>query len=136
YTHACQMLAGEFLPPYYISQLGDSIIISGSFNYGDFRIIYAWELEVDDGEVSSYKQLFTVPYPAAHELKLIGFTKAKQLIVEASIFQQFHQSLQVFNPNFGNFQNVGVEANHGSFFIGPYKESIILVNEQSRAIIC
>ncbi|GJZ23012.1 F-box domain containing protein [Tanacetum coccineum] len=78
-----QMLVGEFLPPYYISQLGDSIIISGSFNFGDFRIIYAWELEVDDGEVSSYRQLFTIPYPAEHELKLIGFTKDKKPIVEA-----------------------------------------------------
>ncbi|GJR03961.1 hypothetical protein Tco_0526945 [Tanacetum coccineum] len=109
-----QMLVGEFLPPYYISQLGNSIIITGSFNFGDFHIIYAWELEVDDGEVSSYRQLFSIPYTAEHELKLIGFTKDKQPIVEASIFQQLHQSLQVFNPTFGNFQNVGVEANHGN----------------------
>ncbi|GKB10787.1 hypothetical protein Tco_0844710 [Tanacetum coccineum] len=124
-----QMLVGEFLPPYYISQLGNSIIITSSFNFGDFHIIYAWELEVDDGEVSSYRQLFFIPYTAEHELKLIGFTKDKQPIVEASIFQQLHQSLQVFNPTFGNFQNVGVEANHGSFFIVPYKESLLLVNE-------
>ncbi|GJZ62356.1 F-box domain containing protein [Tanacetum coccineum] len=113
-----QMLVGEFLPPYFISQLEDSIIISGSFNFGNFRIIYAWELEVDDGEVSLYRQLFTIPYPAEHELKLIGFSKDKQPIVEAAIFQQWHQSLQVFNPSIQSFQNVGVEANHGSFFIG------------------
>ncbi|GJU05188.1 F-box domain containing protein [Tanacetum coccineum] len=130
-----EMLVGEFLPPYFISQLEDSIIISGSFNFGNFRIIYAWELEVDDGEVSSYRQLFTIPYPAEHELKLIGFSKDKQPIVEAAIFQQWHQSLQVFNPSIQSFQNVGVEANHGSFFIGQYKESLLLVNEQSRAVI-
>ncbi|GJT16844.1 hypothetical protein Tco_0875550 [Tanacetum coccineum] len=85
-----QMLVGEFLSPYYISQLEDSIIISGSFNFGDFRIIYAWELEVDDGEVSSYRQLFTIPYPAEHKLKLIGFTKDKQPIVEALFVQQLN----------------------------------------------
>ncbi|GJU72703.1 hypothetical protein Tco_1264108 [Tanacetum coccineum] len=79
-----QMLVGEFLPPYYISQLEDSIIISGSFNFGDVCFIDAWELEVDDGEVSSYRLLFTIPYPAQHELKLIGFTKDKEPIVEAS----------------------------------------------------
>ncbi|GKF87710.1 hypothetical protein Tco_0258587 [Tanacetum coccineum] len=44
---------GEFSPPYYISQLGDSLIISGSFNFGNFRIIYAWALEVEGGFVSS-----------------------------------------------------------------------------------
>ncbi|GJT18821.1 hypothetical protein Tco_0877527, partial [Tanacetum coccineum] len=105
------MCVGEFLPPYYISQLEDSIIISGSFSFGDFHILYAWDLQVDDGEVSSYRQLFTIPYPAEHELELLGFNKDKQPIVEAAIFQQWHQSLQVFNPSFQTFQNVGVEAN-------------------------
>ncbi|GJR03481.1 hypothetical protein Tco_0414238 [Tanacetum coccineum] len=130
-----QMLVGEFLPPYFISQLEDSIIISGSFNFGDFRFIYAWEIEVDDAEVSSYRLLFTIPYPAQHELKLIGFTKDKEPIVEASFLQQFHHSLQVFNRSYESFQDVGVEANHGSFFIGQYKESLMLVNEQSMEII-
>ncbi|GKD41024.1 hypothetical protein Tco_1261231 [Tanacetum coccineum] len=98
-----QMLVQEFLPPYYISHLGDSIIISRSFIFGDFRIIYAWELEVDEGEVSSYRQLFTIPYPAEHQLKLLGFSKDKQPIVKAVIIQQWHQSLQVFNPSFQIF---------------------------------
>nr|GEU67960.1 hypothetical protein [Tanacetum cinerariifolium] len=47
-----EMLVWQCLPPYYISQLGDCIIISGSFKFVDFSIIYAWELQVDDGEVS------------------------------------------------------------------------------------
>ncbi|GJW89639.1 F-box domain containing protein [Tanacetum coccineum] len=122
-----EMLVGQYLPPYYISQLGDCIIISGSFKFVDFSIIYAWELQVDDGEVSWYRQLFTLPYPIEHDLKLIGFTKDKQPIVEASFVQQLHQSLQVFNPTFQNFQNLVVESNHGSIFIGPYKESLILL---------
>ncbi|GJX29081.1 nucleotide-binding alpha-beta plait domain-containing protein [Tanacetum coccineum] len=41
---------GEFSPPYYISQLGDSLIISGSFGFGAFRIIYAWALDFEDGK--------------------------------------------------------------------------------------
>ncbi|GJT12159.1 hypothetical protein Tco_0859201 [Tanacetum coccineum] len=123
-----EMLVGQCLPPYYISQLGDCIIISGSFKFVDFSIIYAWELQVDDGEVSWYRKLFTLPYPIEHDLKLIGFTKDKQPIVEASFVQQLHQSLQVFNPTFQIFQNLVVESNHGSFFIGPYKESLILLN--------
>ncbi|GJR79787.1 hypothetical protein Tco_0150572 [Tanacetum coccineum] len=47
-----EMLVGQCLPPYYISQLGDCIIISGSFKFVHFSIIYAWELQVDDDEVS------------------------------------------------------------------------------------
>ncbi|GJW26944.1 hypothetical protein Tco_0040755 [Tanacetum coccineum] len=145
-----QMLVGEFLPPYFISQLEDSIIISGSFNFGNFRIIYAWELEVDDGEVSSYRQLFTIPYPAEHELKLIGFSKDKQPIVEAAIFQQWHQLLQVFNPSIQSFQNVGVESNHDiptqlrndlpvPFYISKLGNSLVILgnhidNDENRYI--
>ncbi|GKA75315.1 hypothetical protein Tco_0781693 [Tanacetum coccineum] len=123
-----EMLVGQYLPPYYISQLRDYIIISGSFKFVGFSIIYAWELQVNDGEVSWYRKLFTLPYPIEHDLKLIGFTKDNQPIVEASFVQQLHQSLQVFNPTFQIFQNLIVESNHGSFFIGLYKESLILLN--------
>ncbi|GJZ38405.1 hypothetical protein Tco_0584968 [Tanacetum coccineum] len=112
-----QMRVGEFLPTYYISQLEDSIIIYGSFRFGNCRILYAWDLQVDDGKVSSYRQLFTIPYPAEHELKLLGFSKDKQPIVEAAIFQQWHQSLQVFNLSFQTFQNVGVEANRDTWTV-------------------
>ncbi|GKB72319.1 hypothetical protein Tco_0933731 [Tanacetum coccineum] len=47
-----ETLIGQCLPPYYISHLGDCIIISGSFKFVDFSIIYACELQVDEGEVS------------------------------------------------------------------------------------
>ncbi|GJW57286.1 F-box domain containing protein [Tanacetum coccineum] len=69
-------------------------LITHQFQFVDFSIIYAWELQVDDGEVSWYRQLFTLSYPIEHDLKLIGFTKDKQPIVEASFVQQLHQSLQ------------------------------------------
>ncbi|GJX26589.1 hypothetical protein Tco_0232885 [Tanacetum coccineum] len=95
-----QIGVGEFSPLYYISQLGDSLIISGSFSDGDCRIIYAWALEVEGGFVSSYRLLFTIPYPADHDLKLLGFSKDNKPIVEAAIVQQWHRSLQVFNPTF------------------------------------
>ncbi|GJT38128.1 hypothetical protein Tco_0937993 [Tanacetum coccineum] len=42
---------------------GDSVIISGSFDFGNFRFIYAWALEVEVGFVSSCSLLFTIPHP-------------------------------------------------------------------------
>ncbi|GKD65552.1 hypothetical protein Tco_1446198 [Tanacetum coccineum] len=80
-----QIRVGEFSPPYYISQLGDSLIISRNFGFGNCRIIYAWALEVEGGFVSSYRLLFTIPYPTNRELKLLGFSKDKEPIVEALI---------------------------------------------------
>ncbi|GJT24536.1 F-box domain containing protein [Tanacetum coccineum] len=85
-----QILVGEFSPSYYISQLGDSLIISGSFDFGNFRIIYAWALEVK----GSCSLLFTIPHLAGHYLKLLRFSKDNQPIVEATIFQQCFSTLQ------------------------------------------
>nr|GEY97953.1 hypothetical protein [Tanacetum cinerariifolium] len=78
----------EFSPPYYISQLGDSLITSGSFGFGNFRIIHAWALDFKDGIISSCNLLFTIPHPAIHFLKLLGFSNANEPIVEAKIVQQ------------------------------------------------
>ncbi|GJU24974.1 hypothetical protein Tco_1163595 [Tanacetum coccineum] len=106
-----QIGVGVFSPPYYIFQLDNPPIISRSFSYGDFRIIYAWALEVDGDYVSSYRMLFTIPYPANHELKLLGFNKDDEPIAEANSMQHIPHWLQVFNPTFESFQNVTVEAN-------------------------
>ncbi|GKD02787.1 F-box domain containing protein, partial [Tanacetum coccineum] len=65
-----------------------------SFSLGDFQIIYAWVLEVDGGFVSSYRMLFTIPFPAEHVLKLLGFSKDEEAIVEANNIQQIPHSLQ------------------------------------------
>ncbi|GJU02040.1 hypothetical protein Tco_1112378 [Tanacetum coccineum] len=130
-----QVLVGEFSPPYYISQLGDSLIISGSFDFGNFRFIYAWALDVQDGLISSCSLLFNIPHPEGHYLKLLGFTHSNQPIVEAEIVQQWYRSLQVFHPIVEGFVNIGVEANRDSFFIGPHKESLILLNEPRFRIV-
>nr|GEW07438.1 hypothetical protein [Tanacetum cinerariifolium] len=108
-----QLRVGEFLPPYYISQLCNSIIISESFNFGDMRIIYAWALEIGGGYVSSYRMLFNIPYPANHQLKLLGFNKDEEPIAEANDMHNIPHWLQVFNPIVESFQNFGVEANDG-----------------------
>ncbi|GJZ34088.1 transposase, MuDR, MULE transposase domain protein [Tanacetum coccineum] len=102
----------EFSPPYYISQLGGSLIIFGSFGFGAFRIINAWALDFEDGIISSCNLLFTIPHPAGHFLKLLGFSNANEPIVEAEIVQQWYRSLQVFHPIIEGFVNVHVEANH------------------------
>ncbi|GJX77895.1 F-box domain containing protein [Tanacetum coccineum] len=131
----CPVLVGEFSPPYYISQLGDSLIISGSFGFGAFRIIYAWALDFQDGLISSCSLLFNIPHLEGHYLKLLGFTHSNQPIVEAEIVQQWYRSLQVFHPIVEGFVNIGVEANRDSFFIGPHKESLILLNEPRFRIV-
>ncbi|GJU67364.1 transposase, MuDR, MULE transposase domain protein [Tanacetum coccineum] len=102
------------------------------FDFGDCRIIYAWALEVEGGFISSCRLLFTIPHPASHYLKLLGFSKDKEPIVEATIVHQWYRSLHVFHPTIQYFQNISVKANRDSFFIGPYKESLVLHTERNE----
>ncbi|GJV40651.1 F-box domain containing protein [Tanacetum coccineum] len=99
------------------------------------RFIYAWALEINGGEVSSYRMLFSIPYPANLRLKLLVFDKDEEPIAEANDMHNIPHWLQVFNPTIERFQNVGVEANGGSFFIGPYKESLVLLTERNNELM-
>ncbi|GKD00070.1 hypothetical protein Tco_1170344 [Tanacetum coccineum] len=113
-----QVRVGEFSPPYYISQLEDSVIISGGFDFGNFYFIYAWALEVEGGFLSSRSLLFTIPHPGGHYLKLLGFSKDNQPIVEATVVQQCE-----FHNNESNHQNESLfEKQECSFAFGDYHE--------------
>ncbi|GJW73957.1 F-box domain containing protein [Tanacetum coccineum] len=74
----------------------------------------------------SWSVLFIIP--SQNITKLIGFTRDEDPIVEVNSGQDMLQTLQVYDRPSQQFHNVGIEANGGSFFIGPYKESLILLN--------
>ncbi|GJV08502.1 hypothetical protein Tco_1346158 [Tanacetum coccineum] len=82
--------------------------------------------EVDGASVTSWRLLFIIPSP--NVTKLIGFTRDDQPIVEVDTGQHMLQPLQVYDRTSQEFHNVGIEADGGSFFIGSYKESLILLN--------
>ena len=85
--------------------------------------------------ITSFQMLFNIPFPVDHVLKLLGFTNDREPIVEANISQQLRRSLQVFVPNAESFQNVGVEGDFGSFFIGANKESLVLSNFDHKELL-
>ncbi|GJT83237.1 pol polyprotein [Tanacetum coccineum] len=119
-------LRGELPNPFYISQLGNSLVISGNLILYENRYICAWLLEVNGAFVTSWRLLFIIPSP--NVAKLIRFTKDDEPIVEVDSGQQMLHSLQVYESASQEFHNVGIEADGGSFFIGPYKESLIFLN--------
>lgn len=119
-------------PPFYISQLRNSLVLSGSFLSEEYKIMCAWELQFAGGIVSSCTVLFTIPFPIENMAKLVGFTKDAEPIVESKTNQMVTKQLQVYERTSQLFQNMGIEANGGSFFIGPYKESLILLDQPNN----
>nr|GEU63476.1 transposase, MuDR, MULE transposase domain protein [Tanacetum cinerariifolium] len=82
--------------------------------------------EVDGASWTSWRLLFIIPSP--NVTKLIGFTWDDRPIIEFDTGQHMLHPLQVYDCTSKEFHNVGIEADGGSFFIGPYKESLILLN--------
>ncbi|GJX57755.1 hypothetical protein Tco_0287652 [Tanacetum coccineum] len=65
---------------------------------------------------------------------LLGFNMDEEPIIEVDdIGYQMDTTLQVYHRTQELFQNLGVEANSGSFFVGAFKESLILSDETDRS---
>ncbi|GKE37313.1 hypothetical protein Tco_1460718 [Tanacetum coccineum] len=71
-----------------------------------------------------------VPFvmPSQNIAKLIGFTMDDDPIVEVDMGHEIANTLAVYDLPSQEFHTLGTVGNGGSFFIGPYKESLILVN--------
>ncbi|GJY47709.1 hypothetical protein Tco_0436772 [Tanacetum coccineum] len=93
----------------------------------DYYLFCGWSLSVDGGSITSFTLPFAIPLP--HFLKLLGFTN-NQLplpIVEVIDGLQLAHSVQMYNRLTESFDNVGIKGLVGSFYIEPYKESLILL---------
>ncbi|GJU04315.1 hypothetical protein Tco_1114653 [Tanacetum coccineum] len=124
---SCGVAVRNSLPiPFYISNLGNSLVISGNLIHDENRYICAWLLEVGAAVVTSWRVLFVIP--SQNIAKLLGFTMEDDPIVEVFSGQEMIHTLQVYDRPSQQFHNVGIEGDGGSFFIGPYKESLILLN--------
>lgn len=121
-------------PPFYISQLGSSLVIWGSVISDNMRIVCGWSL--NGGLVSDITHIFMIWMPTEHVPKLLGFTKREEPIFEVSHNQQGASNIQVWNNNLQIFENLmGVDGNGGSVLIGPYKESLILLTNPSGQVL-
>ncbi|GJS15132.1 hypothetical protein Tco_0409604 [Tanacetum coccineum] len=119
--------------PMCISSLGNSLIVSGSTDETKFYLFYDWSLLVDVTAVTSFTLLFSIPTPSY--VKLLGFSNDEipLPIVEVLGAHQLANSVQVFNLVTQSFQNLGIQGVAGSFYIKPYKESLILLPYPDRA---
>ncbi|GKD64008.1 hypothetical protein Tco_1306116 [Tanacetum coccineum] len=86
----------------------------------------SWLLEVEGDVVTSWRVLFVIP--SQNIAKLIGFTMDDDPIVEVDMGHEIANTLEVYDRPSQEFHTLRTVGNGGSFFIGPYKESLILVN--------
>ncbi|GJU19891.1 phospholipase-like protein [Tanacetum coccineum] len=124
----------DVLPsPFHISQLRSSVVLLGTFTVGEIVLLCGWDLAVDGASVTSFSMLFSIP--TIHSVKLIGFTNNDAPIVKVDeLGYQLAHTLQVYDHVVEEFQGVYMEEDGGSFYIGPYKESLILLNHLDHSL--
>ncbi|GJR82113.1 F-box domain containing protein [Tanacetum coccineum] len=123
----------DLIVPMYISSHENSLIVSGSTYETEFYLFCGWSLLVDVTSITSFTLLFAIPTPGY--VKLLGFSNDEipLPIVEVPGAHQLANSVQVFNIVTQSFQNLGIQGVASSFYIGPYKESLILLPYPDRA---
>ncbi|GKC61901.1 hypothetical protein Tco_1089499, partial [Tanacetum coccineum] len=120
--------------PMWISNIGNCLILSGSKDETDSWLFCGWSLFVDARTITSFNLLFAFSTPNA--VRLLGFTNDEipLPIVEVPGPNQAANYVQVYNTSTHSFQNLSIEGVAGSFFIRPYKESLILLPYRDREV--
>nr|GEY30450.1 hypothetical protein [Tanacetum cinerariifolium] len=102
-----------------------------SKQYPDY--VYAFDKALYDLKQAP-RAWMIVSVPNLYSSRLLGFNIDEEPIIEVDdIGYQMDTTLQVYHRTLKQFQNLSVEANSSSFFVWPFKESLILSNETDRS---
>nr|GEU56319.1 transposase, MuDR, MULE transposase domain protein [Tanacetum cinerariifolium] len=101
----------------------------------DYYLCCGWSVLVDVTSLTSFTLPFTIITP--NYVKLLGFTndEISLPIVEVPGPHQLANFVQVFNISTQTLQNLGIQGVAGSFFIGQYIESLILLPYPDRELL-
>nr|GEY90783.1 phospholipase-like protein [Tanacetum cinerariifolium] len=101
--------------------IGNNLVVLANYLVGEGRLLCGWLLGVDGYSATSYRMVVSVNTP--YFSKLVGFNNDDEPIIkDDDTGYQMDTTLQVYNPIQGEFQNMVVDADPCSFFVGPIKE--------------
>ena len=87
-----------------------------------------WVMEHD----SSFRKLFTID---ARVSKILGFSKSGETVFEIEKnVEPFTITLDVYDSCSQQIKNLGISGVSGSFFMGSYKESLLLLDHPDLRI--
>ncbi|GJZ75789.1 hypothetical protein Tco_0640254 [Tanacetum coccineum] len=111
-------LRNDLPVPFYISKLGNSLVISGNhIDNDENRYICAWLLEVEAAVVTSWRVLFVMP--SQNIAKLIGFTMDDDPIVVVDMGHEIVHTLQVYDRPSQQFHTLGIVGTSSTPIFSP-----------------
>ncbi|GJV46018.1 probable galacturonosyltransferase 7 isoform X2 [Tanacetum coccineum] len=104
-----------------VSKLRESLVVYGPINVMGSRGCGVWVMDHD----SSFRKLFTI---RALVRKILGFSKSGEAIFEIEKAFGRCATLNVYDPCSQQIKNIGISGLSCSFFMGSYKESLLLLD--------
>ncbi|GKA52371.1 hypothetical protein Tco_0745686 [Tanacetum coccineum] len=129
----CVVMRGLSVP-LYVSNLQNSLVLSANIRIHEYYVFVCFQLSIDGGSITSASAIMTMP--SNHFLNLLGFNNHDLPIVEAATGHIMGHTVQVYMRNSQSFENVAIQGNVGSFFVGPNKESLILTAHLDHSLYC
>ncbi|GKA83669.1 probable galacturonosyltransferase 7 isoform X2 [Tanacetum coccineum] len=106
-----------------ISKLRGSLVVCG-YIVADEAFCSVWVMENN----SSFRKLFTIGAPVYLD-KILGFKKNGEIIFKTrNEAERLRAVLDVYDPRSQQIKNLGISGVDVSFFMGSYKESLLLLD--------
>ncbi|GJZ10302.1 retrovirus-related pol polyprotein from transposon TNT 1-94 [Tanacetum coccineum] len=112
--------------PVAVANLRESLVVYGSIYVDGAECCSVWVMEHD----SSFKKLFTIGAPVYH---ILGFRKSGEPIFE-TLKDLGEPSVDVYDPSSEQIKNLEIYGEKGLFFMGSYKESLLLLDHSDSRI--
>lgn len=116
--------------PFYVSNLGDNVVVHGTLITDEQFVFCIWLLEMVDGSIEAFQLVVSIPAPCP--LMLIGFDSTKNPILEVHGPEGYVKNLVVYDVSSGTFLYVSAEGNCSSFLMNPNCESLILQTHDTK----
>ncbi|GJV14629.1 probable galacturonosyltransferase 7 isoform X2 [Tanacetum coccineum] len=112
-----------------VSKLRGSLVVYGDIIADEALCCGVWMMEND----LSFRKLFTI---GEHASKILGFSKSGETIfvIRNGGVRLTTTTLNVYDPYSQQIKNLGISRKDGSFFMGSYKESLLLLDHSDLHI--
>ncbi|GJY60931.1 probable LRR receptor-like serine/threonine-protein kinase isoform X2 [Tanacetum coccineum] len=123
-------LSNEVIDYVSVCKLSESLVVFGYIMFEGALCCGVWMMEND----SSFRKLFTI---GAHASKILGFSKSGEpiFVIQNVGLRHMPTTLNVYDPYSQQIKKLlGISGMEGSFFMGSYKESLLLLDHSDLHI--
>ncbi|GKD42250.1 reverse transcriptase domain-containing protein [Tanacetum coccineum] len=129
-------LANHLSLNFSISKLSESLVVS-TYIYEAEKLVYGvWMMWEEGGVMTSFPKLFSIKTPDDPPVtKVLGFTMSGEPIMETEKDKGEFVTVEVYIPCSEHINDLGINGDHGSIFICPCTETLLLVDHSDSCII-